>query len=86
MNVLDAWSYLLHNKHLLGIASAHLAAEVVAERHGDEQPAQNWSGQGESDCLIKMLFLDLLLLLLLSLRGCLESEDRVLLQHETMKP
>lgn len=32
VNVLDAWSYLLHNKHLLGIASAHLAAEVVAER------------------------------------------------------
>ena len=37
--------------------------------------------------LLLLLFLFLVLLLLVvSLEGCLESEDRVLLQQETMKP
>ena len=49
-----------------GLLAEVVAARLAASRrpgqaalprlggyHGDEQPAQNWSGQGESDCLIK---------------------------------
>ena len=37
---------------LLGGAE-DVAASRLSLSLGDEQPAQNWSGQGESDCLIK---------------------------------
>ena len=30
-----------------------MALARPGEYHGNEQPAQNWSGQGESNCLIK---------------------------------
>ena len=43
-----------------GCLSAGFGIEFRLSSLGNEQPTQNWSGQGESDCLIKTKHCDAL--------------------------